>query len=101
MAQVHCESLLSEGIQEGTLLHLLGNHLVLSQTLPYLPPSSILNLAATSHAFRAIVRSAPPFRRLDLTNVKAAHYENEYAYVRGDVQMWRAGSSGENHTEDE
>ncbi|KAI7911755.1 hypothetical protein M0657_008421 [Pyricularia oryzae] len=57
-----------------TLNYLLSNDLILRQTLPYLPPSSVLKLAATSRDFRSLIYHTPgALRHLDLTGVKAAH----------------------------
>lgn len=59
-----------------TLLQLLSNSLVLGQTTPYLPPSSLLALGATSKSFQSLLRDTPNvFRHLDLTKVKSAQFE--------------------------
>ncbi|KAI1824258.1 hypothetical protein F4861DRAFT_531031 [Xylaria intraflava] len=50
---------------------LLSNTLVLYQTIPYLPFPAIVNLAATSHSFHALLHGTPGvFRHLDLTQTK-------------------------------
>ncbi|KAI0389098.1 hypothetical protein F5Y17DRAFT_463071 [Xylariaceae sp. FL0594] len=60
-----------------TLLDLLSNTLVLYQTIPYLPVSSILKLAVTSRSFHHLLYSTPGvFRHLDLTQVKSAQLGN-------------------------
>jgi len=66
-------SSLSSDLKRCALLQLLANSLVLTQTAPYLSCQDVLNLAATSRAFRFLVYRTPHvFRRLDLENVKKA-----------------------------
>ncbi|EFX00490.1 ubiquitin fusion degradation protein [Grosmannia clavigera kw1407] len=60
-------------IQPGTLLQLLANAVVLGHTTPYLPPSALLSLAATSRAYRALLYGTPSvFGRLDLSAIGLA-----------------------------
>ncbi|KAG8169562.1 hypothetical protein KVR01_000307 [Diaporthe batatas] len=67
---------LPDEIQEGTLLFLLSNPLLLSLTVDHLPPSATVSLAATSRAFRSLIYHTPGvFRRLDLTQVKSAQFD--------------------------
>ncbi|KLU86140.1 hypothetical protein MAPG_05159 [Magnaporthiopsis poae ATCC 64411] len=83
-----------------TLDRLLSNHLVLYQTLPYLPPSAVLNLAATSRAFRNLIYSSPvAFRYLDLTRVKAARFDIDPIDTGG--ELWHNTQLDEHLTEDE
>ena len=71
-----------------TLLQLLSNTLVLSQTTPYLPPSSLLALGSTCKAFQTLIRDTPVvFRHLDLTKVKSAQFE--IAAIDHGGEVWR------------
>jgi hypothetical protein len=91
---------LPDEIQEGTLLFLLSNPLLLSLTVDHLPPSATVSLAATSRAFRSLVHHTPGvFRRLDLTQVKAAQFDIDPIDQGG--QVWRNVQLDENVTEDE
>ncbi|KAH7020844.1 uncharacterized protein B0I36DRAFT_204800, partial [Microdochium trichocladiopsis] len=55
------------------LFSLLSNSLVLHQTVPHLPISSLLSLASASRSFKALLHNSPGvFRHLDLTTVKRA-----------------------------
>ena len=83
-----------------TLLDLLSNSLILHQTAPYLPLSAVLNLGATSKAFRSLIYDSPDsFRYVDLSAVKTA---NVYC---GPVDTgginWRSRRMDEALTEDE
>ncbi|KAK0122543.1 hypothetical protein ONS96_009585 [Cadophora gregata f. sp. sojae] len=83
-----------------TLLQLLSNTLVLSQTTPYLPPSSLLALGATCKAFQSLVKNTSSvFRHLDLTSVKSAQFELPAIDHGGEV--WRNVQLDENVTEDD
>lgn len=65
-----------------TLNYLLSNDLILRQTLPYLSPSAVLKLAATSRDFRSLIYYTPgALRHLDLTDVKAAYLDNDLLSV--------------------
>ena len=82
------------------LLNLLSNSLVLSQTTPYLPVSSLLALGATSKSFRDLIHRTPSvFRYLDLRNVKSAQFE--IANIDNGGEVWRNVQLDENVTEDE
>jgi hypothetical protein len=83
-----------------SLLHLLSNSLVLGQTVPYLPVSSLLALGATSKSFKNLVHRTPKvFRYLDLSNVKSAQFD--IANVDNGGEVWRNVQLDENVTEDE
>ncbi|KAI8961323.1 hypothetical protein F5Y11DRAFT_230145 [Daldinia sp. FL1419] len=75
------------------LLNLLANSLVLHQTIPYLPISSLLNLAATSPSFRDLLLYRTPgiFRHLDLTRLRIKHSED----------IWPNTSARDDITEDD
>lgn len=82
------------------LLHLLSIRPVLDCTTPYLTASSLVNLAATSHAFNHLIyRTTGVFRGLDLARVKAAHFDGD-GIDRGG-QIWRNTQMDEALTEDE
>lgn len=94
------DQVLPSEIQETALLQLLANSLVLSQTAPYLSCYDVLNLAATSRAFRFLIYHTPQvFRRLDLGNVKTAQFDSDAADRGG--QTWRNVQLDETLTEDE
>ena len=83
-----------------TLLQLLSNTLVLYQTVPYLPISSLLTLGATSKSFRTLIHDTPNvFRHLDLTQVKSAQFH--IAAIDHGGEIWRNVQLDENVTEDE
>lgn len=83
-----------------SLLQLLSNTLVLYQTTPYLPVSSLLALGATSKLFKDLVHSSPSvFRHLDLTKVASAQFE--IAAIDHGGEVWRNVQLDENVTEDE
>jgi hypothetical protein len=87
-------------IQHSALLHLLTNSLVLGHTAPYLSCYDVLNLAATSRAFRYLVYHTPQvFRRLDLCSVKTALFDIDGIDHGGET--WRNVQLDENVTEDE
>ncbi|KAI1388129.1 uncharacterized protein F4822DRAFT_303145 [Hypoxylon trugodes] len=85
------------------LLNLLTNSLVLHQTIPYLPISSLLNLAATSPAFRDLLLCRTPgvFRHLDLTRVKNAQFDGGDGGIDHGGEIWRNVQVDENLTEDD
>lgn len=94
------DQVLPSEIQETALLQLLANSLVLSQTAPYLSCYDVLNLAATSRAFRFLIYHTPQvFRRLNLGNVKTARFDSD-AVDRGG-ETWRNVQLDEILTEDE
>ncbi|KAI0869917.1 hypothetical protein GGS24DRAFT_493396 [Hypoxylon argillaceum] len=83
-----------------SLLDLLSNTLVLYQTIPYLPVSAILNVAATSRSFRHLLQNTPGvFRHLDLTQVATAQFDIDAIDHGGEV--WRSVQVDENLTEDD
>lgn len=89
---------LPDEIQEGTLLFLLSNPLLLCLTADHLPPSSTVNLAATCRSFRNLVYGTPGvFRRLDLSRLRSAQFD--ICPIGG--QAWRNVQLDENVTEDE
>jgi len=93
-------SVVPDEIRQGTLRDLLSNHLILCHTLPYLPVADLLNLAATSQAFRDLIYNTPQaFRHLDLTEVKSAQFE--IAGIDHGGETWRNVQLDENLTEDE
>ncbi|TRX89192.1 hypothetical protein FHL15_009890 [Xylaria flabelliformis] len=86
--------------QTPSLLDLLSNTLVLYQTIPYLPISSILHIAATSRSFRHLLHTTPGvFRHLDLTRVSTAQFDIDEIDHGGEV--WRNVQVDENLTEDD
>ncbi|KAJ8113966.1 hypothetical protein ONZ43_g5020 [Nemania bipapillata] len=83
-----------------SLLDLLSNTLVLYQTIPYLPISTLLNVAATSRSFRHLLHNTPGvFRHLDLTQVTTAQFDIDGIDHGGEV--WRNVQVDENLTEDD
>ncbi|KAI1405031.1 hypothetical protein F4819DRAFT_50359 [Hypoxylon fuscum] len=83
------------------LLDLLSNTLVLHQTIPYLPISSLISLAAASPSFRELLLLRTPgvFRHLDLTSVRIAQFDIDGIDHGGEV--WRNVQLDENLTEDD
>ncbi|KAI2617975.1 hypothetical protein GGS26DRAFT_585099 [Hypomontagnella submonticulosa] len=88
--------------RDNPLLNLLTNSLVLHQIIPYLPISSLLNLAATSPSFRDLLLCRTPgaFRHLDLTRVKTAQFDLDGGIDHGG-EIWRNVQVDENLTEDD
>ncbi|KAL2016343.1 hypothetical protein VTK56DRAFT_3855 [Thermocarpiscus australiensis] len=87
-------------IKHCALLQLLANSLVLSHTAPYLSCYDVLNLAATSRAFRFLVFQTPNvFRRLELSNIKSAQFDIDGVDRGGET--WRNVQLDENLTEDD
>ncbi|KAF1842386.1 uncharacterized protein K460DRAFT_370355 [Cucurbitaria berberidis CBS 394.84] len=65
-------TLFSDGLPT-SLADLLSNTLILRQTAPYLPVSSLRNLSRTSKALHHVIYQSPEaFRYLDLSPVKSA-----------------------------
>lgn len=92
---------LPDELPEGTLLHLLSNHLVLCHTAPYLPVPSLLRLGASSKAFHYLIHDTPGvFRYVDLTPVKSVQFAAIDAIDRGG-ESWRNVQLDEHLTEDE
>jgi hypothetical protein len=83
-----------------TLSDLLSNSLILHQTVPLLPISAVLNLAATSRTLRNLLHYTPGvFRLVDLTSVKSARFD--VAGIDHGGEIWRNVQLDENLTEDE
>lgn len=86
--------------QYPSIIELLSNSLVLYQTTPYLTPTSLLALAATSKSIRSLIYGTPgAFRHLDLTTIKSAQFE--LAAIDNGGEVWRNVQMDENVTEDE
>lgn len=84
-----------------TLFDALSNSLVLRNTIPYLPVSGLLNLAATCRAFRYLIYETPGvFRHLDLTHVKTAQPETKEIEIDNDL-VWHNVQLVDYLTEDE
>ncbi|KAF1921133.1 hypothetical protein BDU57DRAFT_466263 [Ampelomyces quisqualis] len=84
-----------------SLLDLLNNTLILRQTAPHLPISSLCALAKTSRALRQIIRQSPQaFRYLDLSPVKSAICPIEEPLDTGG-NNWRRERMDESLTEDD
>lgn len=85
------------------LLDLLSNTLVLYQTVPYLPVSALLNVAATSRSLRHLLHSTPGvFRHLDLTQV--SNSSARFGPIEGidhGGEVWRNVQVDETLTEDD
>ncbi|KUI55715.1 hypothetical protein VP1G_03061 [Cytospora mali] len=95
-----CVHALPDEIQEGTLLFLLSNPLLLCLTADYLTPSSTVNLAATCRFLRSLVYGTPGvFRHLDLSQVRSAQFDIPPIDQGG--QIWRNVQLDENLTEDD
>ncbi len=83
-----------------SLLQLLSNPLILYQTVPYLPISSLFALGASSKSFEDLIYHTPRvFRHIDLTRVKSVQFEVEAIDHGGEI--WRNVQLDENVTEDE
>ncbi|TVY62319.1 hypothetical protein LSUE1_G007864, partial [Lachnellula suecica] len=83
-----------------TLRQLLSSTLVLYQTAPYLPVSSLLALGATSKPFKTLIHNTPGvFRHLDLTQTKSAQFQ--IAPIDHGGEVWRNVQLDENVTEDD
>ncbi|KAJ6264568.1 hypothetical protein Dda_0715 [Drechslerella dactyloides] len=90
-----------------TLLDLLSNSLVFNLIIPGIPAQSILALAATSRAYRVLLKSSPDtFRFLDLSvEVYDDGSYHRYAYRMPPLDrggfVWRSQPMDENLTEEE
>ncbi|KAI9881288.1 MAG: hypothetical protein M1830_005574 [Pleopsidium flavum] len=83
-----------------TLLELLSNTLIMHQTVPYLPISALLFLAATSKTFEELLYRTPGvFRYLDLSTVKGAAIP--FAPIDAGGEVWRSQRMDEAVTEDD
>jgi hypothetical protein len=84
-----------------TLLDLLNNTLILRQTAPYLPISSLCALAKTSRALCQIICQSPEaFRYLDLSPIKSAICPIQEPLDTGG-NNWRRERMDESLTEDD
>lgn len=101
--QQHTRDLSESYIERTNLLDLLSNSVVVHQTLPYLPVSGLLHLAATSRAFRDLIVHGTPgaFRHLDLTGVKTAQFKSDIQAIDRGGEVWRNVQVDENLTEDD
>lgn len=82
------------------LFNLLTNSIILHEIIPFLPISTLLNLAATSKTLRGLLYDTPGvFRYVNLSSVKSASFE--IAGVDRGGQVWRNVQLDENLTEDE
>ncbi|KAJ4251019.1 hypothetical protein NW762_011669 [Fusarium torreyae] len=85
-----------------TLFDTLYNSLVLRHTLPYLPVSGLLNLAATCRDLRSLLHETPGvFRHLDLTRVKTAHCESTRKESERNLAVWHNVYLSDYLTEDD
>ncbi|KAM0420419.1 hypothetical protein ACHAPT_011840 [Fusarium lateritium] len=85
-----------------TLFDALYNSLVLRNTLPYLPVSGLLNLAATCRDLRYLIYQTPGvFRHVDLTRVKTAHFGTTNTEAERSLSVWRNVQLSEYLTEDD
>ncbi|KAF7919491.1 uncharacterized protein EAE98_009331 [Botrytis deweyae] len=83
-----------------SLLQLLSNTLILYQTTPYLPVSSLLALGATSKSFQELIHETPHvFRYLKLSDVESAR--SGVGSIDNGGQNWRNVQLDENVTEDD
>ncbi|KAJ4382183.1 hypothetical protein N0V86_002514 [Didymella sp. IMI 355093] len=93
-------SVFSNGLPT-TLVDLLSNSLILRQTAPYLPLSSLCALSSTSKALYDVIRQSPhAFRYLDLSPVKSAIVPFDGPLDGGGIS-WRAERMDEALSEDD
>lgn len=98
-ATLHTTRATSE-LHSSSLFDLLSNSIVLHDTIPFLPLSSLLNLSATSKALRSLLHGTPGvFRHIDLTPIKSATFD--IAGIDHGGEVWRNVQLDENLTEDE
>ena len=84
-----------------SLLQLLSNTLIMRQLSPYLSISALLNLAASTNAFRALIYDGPDcFRYTDLSTIRGAPAVSFPAVDTGG-EVWRSQRMDESLTEDE
>lgn len=87
-------------VQFVSLLQLLSNPLILHSTIPYLPISSTLALAAASKSFSELIHHTQyVFRHLDLRNVKRAQPVN-FGRIDNGGQVFRTRRCDEGVTEE-
>lgn len=85
----------------GSLVDLLSNSLILHQTAPYLPVSSLCALSSTSKSLYHVIRQSPEaFRYLDLSPVKSAIVPFDGPLDGGGIN-WRAERMDESLSEDD
>ncbi|KAI6776028.1 hypothetical protein HG530_002786 [Fusarium avenaceum] len=85
-----------------TLFDTLYNSLILRHTLPYLPVSGLLNLAATCRDIRYLLHETPGvFRHLDLTRVKTAHCKEAQKESERNLAVWHNVQLSDYLTEDD
>ncbi|KIW32464.1 uncharacterized protein PV07_04010 [Cladophialophora immunda] len=86
-----------------SLLDVLSNSIVLDNTLPYLPLSTIFALARTCRSLRDLfLRTASVFRYVDLSKCRGAYVPpNLLTRIDSGGHSWRAERMDENLTEDE
>ncbi|KAL3600023.1 hypothetical protein FPOAC2_04252 [Fusarium poae] len=85
-----------------TLFDTLYNSLILRHTLPYLPVSGLLNLAATCRDIRYLLHETPGvFRHLDLTRVKTAHCQDTQDKSERNLAVWHNVDLSDYLTEDD
>lgn len=84
------------------LLELLSNSLVLLQTAPYIPISSLLALSSANRRFRnLLLNSSEAFRHLDLSSCKKADAAPDARPIDIGGTSWRSERMDEALTEDE
>ncbi|KAJ4365944.1 hypothetical protein N0V95_000319 [Ascochyta clinopodiicola] len=84
-----------------SLVDLLSNSLILHQTAPYLPVSSLFALASTSKALHNVICQSPEaFRYLDLSPIKSALIPFDGPLDGGGIS-WRAERMDESLSEDD
>ena len=84
------------------LLEILSISLILQQTAPHLPPTALLNLAATSGTLHHLVYSSPEawrYLNLTATGLRSAVLDSSPIDIGG--VAWRAERMDEALTEDE
>ncbi|CAD6447992.1 bfb4d94b-76d8-4567-b13b-be4655024c47 [Sclerotinia trifoliorum] len=97
---MECEFQLTKEKLPTSLLRLLSNTLILYQTTPHLPVSSLLALGATSKSFKELIYKIPHvFRYLKLSDVKSV--KSEVGSIDNGGQIWRNVQLDENVTEDD
>jgi len=91
---------MGESRQQVTLYGLLSVHLVLLQTVPYLPLSSLLRLSTTSKNLNTLIHTTPAvFRHLDLSHASALRVN--IAPIDPGGETWRRQRMDEACTEED
>lgn len=97
---MECESQHTKDKLPTSLFRLLSNTLILYQTTPHLPVSSLLALGATSKSFQDLIYKTPHvFRYLKLSDVKSV--KSDVGSIDNGGQIWRNVQLDENVTEDD